>query len=77
MAANTVNTVNTVILAKAGIQYADGGTGSIARRALLEAASQCNRWFAVHKTGYWIPACAGMTDSALQLSDHVARCLCG
>ena len=29
------------------------------------------------QTGYWIPACAGMTDSALQLSDHVARSLCG
>ena len=29
------------------------------------------------QTGYWISACAEMTDSALQPSDHVARCLRG
>ena len=27
------------------------------------------------QTGYWIAACAGMTDSALKPSDHIARCL--
>ena len=26
------------------------------------------------QTGYWIPACAGMTDNALEPSDHVGRC---
>ena len=25
------------------------------------------------QTGYWIPACAGMTDSTLLPSDHVDR----
>ena len=55
---------NTVIPAKAGIQYADGGTESSACSTLLKAACQCNRWFAVHKTGYWISACAGMTSTS-------------
>ena len=26
------------------------------------------------QTGYWIPACAGMTDNALGPSDYVGRC---
>ena len=26
------------------------------------------------QTGYWIPDFAGMTDNALEPSDHVARC---
>ena len=28
----------------------------------------------ISQTGYWIPAFAGMTDNALEPSDHVARC---
>ena len=26
------------------------------------------------QTGYWIPACAGMTDNALGPSDYIGRC---
>ena len=65
-------TADTVIPAKAGTQYPDNGMGSTVWSAMLETASRCSRWSALHKTGYWIAACAAMTDGG-----HVARCFCG
>ena len=79
MTANTANTANTVILAKAGIQYADSGV-----RALLE--SPCLRWrvnatVGLHFTDWVLDSRLRGNDRQrpvceVQPSDYVAHCFC-
>ena len=80
MTASTVNTANTVIPAKAGIQYADSSV-----RALLETPClrrQVNTTAGLHFTDWVLDSRLRGNDGQrpvceVQPSDYVAHCFCG